>query len=104
MQSALRRCDRLARWGGEEFAALLPETDSRGAMLAAERLRGLVASQTQRTQAGDIATSISVGVAEIGPDTADLAQLIATADRALYRAKAGGRNCVVIAESEPRTP
>jgi diguanylate cyclase (GGDEF)-like protein len=84
-----------ARVGGEEFAVILPETDEEGGTFAAERLRIEVMAR-----AADILTTVSIGVAasHAGDDPDSLLRL---ADRALYTAKALGRNCVSVASDQP---
>jgi diguanylate cyclase (GGDEF)-like protein/PAS domain S-box-containing protein len=92
----LRSVDMLARWGGEEFLILLPDTDAEAAIVIAARLRESVAAT--RTPVGgkaSIAVTISIGVAV--PINADLHDLLHRVDDALYAAKAGGRNRVVLA-------
>jgi diguanylate cyclase (GGDEF)-like protein len=87
--------DVAARVGGEEFAVILPETDEEGGTFAAERLRTEVMSR-----AADILTTVSIGVAAShGGDDPD--SLLRAADRALYTAKALGRNCVSVASAQP---
>lgn len=89
----LRSEDIKARWGGEEFLALLPETDESGALKAAEKLRSHV-EKTQITEAGNcIKVTISIGVAVKGQRTPE--EAIKDADSALYEAKVSGRNRVV---------
>jgi diguanylate cyclase (GGDEF)-like protein len=86
----LRQVDLLARWGGEEFAILLPGSSCEQAGLAAEKLRAEIA-QTEFDQVGSI--TCSFGVAEfVEGDTME--SLITRADNALYRAKINGRNRV----------
>lgn len=93
--SGLRRCDVLARFGGEEFVLMLPETDLAGALLVAERIR----ASTERLQvdaaAGAVATTVSIGVAVAEPEDAGPDCVLRRADEALYEAKAGGRNRTV---------
>ena len=90
----IRAVDTCARYGGEEFAILLPETDSGGAMLLAERLRLALESRPVRFGRVEIRATASFGVATY-PDSAPLRDgLFPAADKALYRAKADGRNCV----------
>ncbi|MBX6378244.1 MAG: GGDEF domain-containing protein [Clostridia bacterium] len=86
LAQALRQPDVVARWGGEEFVAVLPETGSEGALRTAERLRGLLRAVGPCT--------VSVGVAVFPADGADAKQVLACADRALYRAKAAGKDRV----------
>ncbi|HWP34446.1 MAG TPA: diguanylate cyclase [Thermodesulfobacteriota bacterium] len=90
--------DLVGRYGGEEFALFLPETTLAGALLAAERFRGIIAAAPFPVGEGipPIAVTASFGVsAAPHPKIASVADLIAAADRALYRAKAAGRNRVV---------
>lgn len=86
----LREVDVLARWGGEEFAILMPHCGAGEALHAAEKLRVLVADQAFH-EVG--AVTVSIGVAELQPRESDNAW-IKRADDALYAAKAGGRNRV----------
>lgn len=95
MQQCLRGGDLLARFGGEEFVAILSDTDLAGANELAERLRGDLARHPCRHKHQDIALSLSIGVcsSQAGAElSAEL--LLQRADHALYRAKAGGRNRV----------
>lgn len=96
LRGALRETDGLGRWGGEEFMAMLPGTDARGAAEVAERMRAAIA-KTKFLGLGEGATiSLGVATSEEGPDAAmewDL--LIKEADQRLYRAKHEGRNRVV---------
>lgn len=82
---ALREIDVLARWGGDEFAAWLPELDAARARLVAERIVESVR---------ELRCSVSVGVAEWNTGRADAADLLAAADQALYEAKKAGRDRV----------
>jgi len=90
----LRVPDILARFGGEEFVILLPETDLANARHVAERIRQEVATHRDQSLPRYTA-SLGVAVAQGAPgDAADIEALIAQADAALYRAKQGGRNRV----------
>lgn len=102
MQGAVRGIDVLGRWGGEEFVALLPGASAEAAFLVANRVRGNI----ERTQIpvsthGDHATpetvrvTASVGVATYEGPNDSIEEMLARADDALYRAKAGGRNRVL---------
>ena len=93
-----REVDTVARFGGEEFVLLLPQTELPGALKVAEKVREEVAGQPVETDAGPLAVSLSAGVACHPDDGTTLAQLLAAADGALYRAKAAGKNRVVHAE------
>jgi diguanylate cyclase (GGDEF)-like protein/putative nucleotidyltransferase with HDIG domain len=86
-----RGSDVLARVGGEEFAWMLPETDGRSAMIAAERVRGAIAD-VPFAGVGRITTSVGICSLE---DADDAEQLYRHADLALYWAKAAGRNTIV---------
>jgi diguanylate cyclase (GGDEF)-like protein len=102
----LRAIDLCGRLGGEEFAILLPETDSKGATAVAQRIRSDLADVPIETTSGPLAVTVSIGVAmhEAGhaPDgaaaaddvTAQAHLLLRRADDALYAAKATGRNTV----------
>mgnify|MGYP000480612368 CR=1 FL=1 len=95
IQGVLRREDLLARIGGEEFAALLPDTNSAGAMTIAERIRRLVEETPVSAEDQEIRTTVSIGIAARLPEArreVGLNTLMRRADRALYQAKAAGRN------------
>lgn len=89
-RAQLRRMDTAARFGGEEFCILLPETTRRQAVEIAERIREAVA---ERDFDGVHAT-LSLGVAASPEEGTDAEELLRRADEALYQAKAAGRNCV----------
>jgi diguanylate cyclase (GGDEF)-like protein len=90
----IREGDLLARWGGEEFAVILPETDNDGAIVLADRLREAISNHLFPT-VGRITASFGVAVARDG-ESADC--VVGRADTALYRAKMDGKNCVKSAE------
>jgi diguanylate cyclase (GGDEF)-like protein len=92
----LRQVDLLARWGGEEFAVLLPATDRPGCLSVAEKLRQAVAELTVPGGDQQAQVTISVGGALCTPEDNGLEELLRRADLALYQAKRRGRNCVVI--------
>jgi diguanylate cyclase (GGDEF)-like protein len=94
-RSSIRDVDILGRYGGEEFALLLPDTTLASAKAGlAERLRRTVADEPVITAHGPITVTVSLGVAELQSDTADVDSLLDSADSALYQAKAAGRNRV----------
>jgi two-component system cell cycle response regulator len=94
LSGAIRGGDALARWGGDEFVVILPDTDRDGALRAAERLRAAVAAEPVTLADGRaVEVTISVGWAHWAGDTPD--DLLARADRALYAAKDTGRNAVL---------
>lgn len=92
MRASLRDTDLPARIGGEEFAVLMPSTDLAGAMIPLERLRAALAAAPVSCLGHDIPVTVSIGVSawHAGQDTPDT--WLASADEALYRAKAEGRN------------
>lgn len=95
LRNGIRDMDILARWGGEEFLVLLPETDMKGALPIAERIREQV-SQIKLPKIPEGLT-ISIGMCEAKPGM-ELKMVTNLADQALYQAKAGGRNRVVCHE------
>ena len=99
----LRHYDVPARFGGEEFAILLPETAPEQALEIAERIRRAVADHRfeVETSSEPIRATISMGVAGYPKDGVDPNELIHQADLAVYRAKLQGRNRVLGASSEP---
>ncbi len=96
----IRAIDIVGRYGGEEFAILLPDTDLLGAVEVAERLRESIAIATIPTTHGDMRMTVSIGIACIGTQTRDLPSLLDQADRALYAAKQAGRNRVEVWTAE----
>jgi diguanylate cyclase (GGDEF)-like protein len=92
----LREIDLPARLGGEEFAVLLTETTLEGGSVLAERLRETIARLRIRVDGKTVRVTASFGVATF-PETASGKSLLLEADRALYRAKALGKNRVVAA-------
>lgn len=91
----LRQIDLLGRYGGDEFVALLPETDLLNAISVAERLRKVVAGATFASAALPVKITLSAGVSSLGPEIRDLTSLVQKADSALYEAKRAGRDRVV---------
>jgi diguanylate cyclase (GGDEF)-like protein/putative nucleotidyltransferase with HDIG domain len=102
-RAQLRHYDVPARFGGEEFAILLPETPPEQAFEIAERIRRTVAASSfdVETSSEPIRATISIGIAGYPRDGADANELIHQADLAVYRAKLQGRNRVLDASSEP---
>lgn len=91
-RSILRRSDILGRYGGEEFAVLLPETELDDAVLIADRFRLAVSERPVNTRRGPVDLTISCGVTTACEDIPELAVLLDQADTALYSAKQAGRN------------
>lgn len=96
-QHVRRPADLAARYGGEEFSVVLPETTTAGAFTMAQNIREAV-EQLPATVAGDTPMTVSIGIATWaqGPYS-EVQQLLLAADKALYQAKASGRNRVVCA-------
>ena len=88
VRQAVRETDTAARYGGDEFALLLPQTGPHQAMRLAERMRTAVVSLPD-------CPSLSIGVASLTPQTTGPVDLLTEADRAMYQAKALGKNRVV---------
>lgn len=100
VETLLRATDFAARFGGEEFAILLPHTGRAQAWLLAERLRRGIAAMGLKHAGREVPMTISIGLASFTPGDAQTeAGLIAEADQALYLSKANGRNRVSIAPS-----
>jgi diguanylate cyclase (GGDEF)-like protein/putative nucleotidyltransferase with HDIG domain len=102
-RAELRHYDVPARFGGEEFSILLPETPPDQALEIAERIRKAVAERAfdVETSSEPIRATVSIGVAGFPKDGTDANELIHQADLAVYRAKLQGRNRVLGASSEP---
>lgn len=98
--ASLRRSDFLARWGGDELALLLPNTNLMGARFALDKLLSALAASPFRTSDGlPVGLSFSAGLISVAPE-ASMEAAIAEADRCLYLAKSGGRGRIV-SEADP---
>ncbi len=96
IRDTLREVDILARMGGEEFAAVLVETNTEQAMEVAQRLRTAIAASAIDLPAGQpVQITVSIGLARLAGQDNTLENLLRKADQALYRAKQSGRNNVV---------
>lgn len=93
-RATLRKIDFIGRLGGEEFALFLPGSDAAGALETAERLRANLADSPALTPAGPILVTVSIGVTQVSEYDVTPDPLLSRADRALYAAKAAGRNRV----------
>ena len=96
VRGLIRTVDIAGRYGGEEFAVLLPDTDLQGAALFAERLRKAVEEDQIIHEGQPIRCTISLGVADLGSTVSEYKQLIEQADQAMYVSKKTGRNKVTV--------
>lgn len=94
IRELLREQDHVARWGGEEFLMVLPETNLEGATIVAEKIREKIASSVHNFKETDISVTMTFGVTEYNPDI-NVDVCIDQADKALYVGKEAGRNQVV---------
>jgi diguanylate cyclase (GGDEF)-like protein len=102
-RNSVRTTDSVYRYGGEEITFLFPETGPDDAFRIAEKLR--VAVENHRFAGGrQLQVTVSLGVAAADRSQRSPSELVEAADRALYRAKAEGRNCVSAASAEAATP
>ena len=98
IRELVRKADLAARYGGDEFVMLLPETDKEAGKIVAERIRNTVESYPfpGRQKLPTKKVTISVGISTFPEDGADSQALIQCADKALYKAKESGRNVVCV--------
>jgi diguanylate cyclase (GGDEF)-like protein len=96
-----RASDLVARWGGEEFCALLPDTSAEGAVRFAEALLRSIRETPVNTARGPIPITASLGISVADGGDVNPAELLRQADEALYRAKATGRDRCVLAGRQP---
>jgi diguanylate cyclase (GGDEF)-like protein len=94
VSGVLRKQDVVARWGGEEFLIMLPETSLSGGAVAMEKVRSAVESLRLRKYGDRVFVTITIGVA-VTNGKVPIESLIVQADAALYRGKNSGRNQVV---------
>ena len=99
LRDAARKEDTVCRWGGEEFLVISPKVQLGEVVLAGERLRKAVAGLVITYEGKDITVHVSVGAASWEAGLTDQDELIAQVDKALYAAKAGGRNCLAVYKS-----
>ena len=95
IREQLRGSDVMARFGGDEFILLLPETNNKGALEMSERIRKAVELSRFNVREGDTNVTASMGVASYPEDGGNLDVILEKADKAMYRAKQKGRNRVV---------
>ncbi len=98
-----RTGDLISRWGGEEFLALLPETDTTTALALAEHIRAELSTQRFEFNGVTISVTTTIGVAMATSDT-DFEKEVRRADHALYQGKATGKNRVCLADEETAMP
>lgn len=95
VSETVRLEDTVARVGGEEFIVVLPSIGGDHGILAAKRVRAVIAEHPFSTSKGPLAVTVSLGVSQFDPDKHQTAEdVVADADAQLYQAKRGGRNCV----------
>lgn len=99
LHDSVRDEDIVCRYGGEEFLAILPETDTKGAIVMANRLRSEMKTKKFFRENG---ITFSAGTATYPTCAKDLVSLVQAADHALYEAKASGKDCVIPANIERR--
>lgn len=97
ISKSLRKQDRVARWGGEEFLIELKHCDSHTAQLKAEQLRALIERSNFHYSGQYLSVTVSIGIATVANQHLNRDEIINLADKALYQAKNGGRNRVVLA-------
>ncbi|MBI4006322.1 MAG: GGDEF domain-containing protein [Gammaproteobacteria bacterium] len=103
IKSCLRESDILARYGGDEFIALLPETDSENAVEVGDRIRKAVENTAFDMEGNQIKTTVSIGIANFPKHAENTDSLLHKVDRAMYQSKNSGRNRVTLySESESR--
>lgn len=96
VEEACRKADLPARFGGDEFAVLLPETSADNAADVAERIRKNLAESNHQVNGVEMNVTASIGVADLNAGAIDSPRaMLALADRALYAAKEAGRNCII---------
>jgi len=96
IQSQLRQTDVVARYGGDEFVVVLPETPANGAVGVAERIRKSIESSPLTTRDKKITATVSIGIAGYPSQGHDLETVLERADHAMYASKNGGKNRVTL--------
>ncbi len=95
-QQCVRKCDIVARYGGEEYVVIMPQTNAEGGMVQAERIRELIDTKTYRDVPDGESVTVSVGVGVLNHDKMLICEdILREADQALYEAKRTGKNKVV---------
>jgi diguanylate cyclase len=99
IRQTVRKTDIAARYGGEEIVVLLPNTDTKAATAIAEKIRRDIEATVLMFEQESIRVTVSIGIACSHEPNADFKHVLEAADKALYRAKASGRNRVELAEA-----
>ena len=104
LKSNVRATDVVARYGGDELAVMLIETNTKSALEVAEKLKQEIGSHIFQWQTKQLSVNVSIGLATApAPGIQEVSHLIEAADRALYQAKRAGRNTVVVFGQEKKT-
>ena len=99
IKTSLREQDTIARWGGEEFLFLLPETDTDGARVIAEKIRGKINNTEFIFGNEKLKISLTFGLCTMDDLSKNIIYYFKCADQALYKGKEKGKNCVVVADT-----
>src|SRR5690554_5432550 len=102
MAKQLREVDFFGRYGGEEFVVVMPQTTAQQAFVVLDRIRAAIANTDFSYKETPVELTVSIGIAEFiaaANETAE--EVFSRADKALYDAKAQGRNVCVVAEARP---
>jgi diguanylate cyclase (GGDEF)-like protein len=104
LKSNVRATDVVARYGGDEMAVMLIETNTKSALEVAEKLKQEIGSHVFQWQTKQLGVNLSIGLATApAPRIQEVTHLVEAADRALYQAKKSGRNAVVVFGQEERS-
>lgn len=95
VQRGIRGTDIAARYGGDEFVVMLPDTDPPGAFVVAEKLRSDIANLALRADERTVRTSVSIGLVAYGEDGTTIETLMSSVDAAMYESKRRGKNQIV---------
>jgi diguanylate cyclase (GGDEF)-like protein len=101
IQHGMRETDVFARYGGDEFVLLLPQTKADGAFEVAQRIRKAIAGMPLDTHGKQVPTTVSIGIASFPEHGEDLAVIMNRADQAMYNSKQRGRNRVSVSGDAP---
>jgi diguanylate cyclase (GGDEF)-like protein len=104
LRNGARSADVVARYGGDEFVILMPETGAPSAAKAAERIRANIESSPLSTPAGQLGVTASLGVSEFSSRCSESSAVLAEADSALYQSKRAGRNAVSLFDEDGGHP